>query len=823
MRQTLEELILQHGVDHDELTVGSTRVTRPPLDGPVRPVTLHGADRLMVAPRGLPEHEAPLLLPGAGETAPAVVVADAIAATYAWEILRRFLARAVYPSLEVQRGARIVVRRGRLKLADAPAAAEMPDDEALHAAAGWIVLLQEVWGRPEWEHDRFYDVGEKPAREDRGGPEVAASALGAVEVADPLPAVVGVDGPLDVDVTLAGLPFVRVRVQPTRGTVSAQALRGAISYAAGYELCNAVVREALLLHDGPPEATLRERLAAAAARRRALDDARAATATATGLVAGWRGAARDLALDDAALLGRLRHGSLSGAAGRYTLLPGTAASDVRALAAHTGQPLKEPPSGADPDAIVHAPLLIDRAREPVELGLRSHNRARWFERRHLTGTRARPATVAEARRGHVLELVGDGPVGQVLQVGCSDPVLTAELGARAARLVAADISWLALQEAAARCADRANVSFQRTDVFEEPLPGGNDLIVVGDVLRWAERPQLLKRAARRLGEALAPGGALVITSSVARADEIWSALHSGRRLELTDEVRTATTRTQRYGRRASRRPRPLSKGPEVHRRDVELADEAQAPAGTAPPPLGGTVTGAVPVLMYHRIADDGESRAARWRTEPARFDEQLHHLAEQGFRSVDVDEWASAAALDQPLPGRRVILTFDDGFADFEAAVPILERHGFTAELFVVTGHVGGTDAWDTTWDRREPLLDWQALADLPKDVVRIGSHTVSHAALTALAHVDVVRELTESRIALEDRLGRRVTTLAYPFGLNDGAVQRIAGAVGYEVAYTTMPWWAYPTRNLLGLPRLEVRGGDPLDAFAALVDRPSR
>jgi peptidoglycan/xylan/chitin deacetylase (PgdA/CDA1 family) len=301
-------------------------------------------------------------------------------------------------------------------------------------------------------------------------------------------------------------------------------------------------------------------------------------------------------------------------------------------------------------------------------------------------------------------------------------------------------------------------------------------------------------------------------------------LHAGRRLGLTDELRTATSRIQRYAVRPSRLPRPLAKAPAVRRREVELPGEAELGASDDGAPLAddGAVTGAVPVLMYHRIADDGEPRARRWRTEPSKFDEQLHHLREQGFRSVDVDEWAGAAALDQPLPGRRIILTFDDGFADFEAAVPLLQRHGFRAELFVVTGHVGGTDAWDTSWERREPLMDWQALADLPQDVVRIGSHTVHHAALTAITHAEVVRELTESRITLEDRLGRRVTTLAYPFGLNDGAVQRIAGAVGYEAAYTTMPWWAYPTRNLLGLPRLEVRGGDPLDAFARLVDRPS-
>ncbi len=820
MSQTLEELILQNGTDHAELLVGRTQVTRPPVAGPITDIALRGAPRLMVAPRDIEEGLAPIVLPVAGATVPAVVVADALATTHGWEILRRHFAATIYPELTVRRDARIVVHRGRVKLADDAVAGEVETAEALHTAVGWIVLLQELWGRPGWEHDRFYDLGAKPAREDRGGPAVACEELGIVEIAEELPAITGVDGPLDVDVALAGIPLLRVRVHPTRGAVSAQALRGAISYAGGFELCNVAVREGLLLHDGPADLPFRARLAAAATRRRAAANGDGTHGNGS-LLAGWSAVAEDVAPPGVALLGRHRYGTISGAAGRPALLPGAALAAVEALAAHTGQPLIVPSGDSAPEAVLHAPFVIDRDREPVELGLKSDGRARWFERRHMAGARLVTGSVAGARRAHVLELL-PLTAGQVLEVGCSDPVLTAELGARAERLVVADISWLALQEAAARCADAANVSFQRTDLFEEPLPSGNDLIVCGDVLRWAEKPAQLQAGARRLIDALAPDGALVVTSSTSSADQVWRALHAGRRLALTEELRGATFRIQRYEVRSSRLPRPLHRPAPVRRREL-TGDEQAAEAAVAPTAApGADVTAALPVLMYHRIADDGEPRARRWRTEPAAFDEQLHWLREQGFRSIDVDEWAGAVALDQELPGRGIILTFDDGFADFgEEALPLLQKHGFRAELFVVSGHVGGTDSWDTAWERREPLMDWQALADLPSDVVRIGSHTVGHAPLTAISSQEVVRELVESRITLEDRLGRRVTTIAYPFGLNDGVVQRLAGAVGYEVGYTTMPWWTYPTRNLLDLPRLEVRGGEGLDTFARLVDRP--
>jgi peptidoglycan/xylan/chitin deacetylase (PgdA/CDA1 family) len=226
--------------------------------------------------------------------------------------------------------------------------------------------------------------------------------------------------------------------------------------------------------------------------------------------------------------------------------------------------------------------------------------------------------------------------------------------------------------------------------------------------------------------------------------------------------------------------------------------------------------------MYHRISASGHSRARRWRLTPDEFEEQLAHLRDGGYRSIDIDEWAAAVDQDRSVPARSVVLSFDDGFADFgEHAVPLLQRYGFRAELFVVTDHVGGMDSWDEGWDAREPLLDWTALLDLPPEVVRIGSHTARHRALTAVSPREAVHELVRSRVELEERLGRRVASIAYPYGLVDGAVARLAGAVGYEVGFTTMPWWVYPSRNLLQLPRLEVRGGDALSTFARMVERP--
>src|SRR5581483_3268297 len=82
----------------------------------------------------------------------------------------------------------------------------------------------------------------------------------------------------------------------------------------------------------------------------------------------------------------------------------------------------------------------------------------------------------------------------------------------------------------------------------------------------------------------------------------------------------------------------------------------------------GVVSGerAVPVLMYHGISDDhepGVSPYYKTNTSPAVFEQQMRTLAEQGFRSVTVDE--AARIQQQNRAEKIVVITFDDGFRDF--------------------------------------------------------------------------------------------------------------------------------------------------------------
>jgi peptidoglycan/xylan/chitin deacetylase (PgdA/CDA1 family) len=212
--------------------------------------------------------------------------------------------------------------------------------------------------------------------------------------------------------------------------------------------------------------------------------------------------------------------------------------------------------------------------------------------------------------------------------------------------------------------------------------------------------------------------------------------------------------------------------------------------------------------MYHRIADEGPSALRRYRLSPAAFEEQLHWLREEGYRGVTLGEWRVACERRRPLPGRRVMLTFDDGYRDFaEQAWPLLERHGFPATVFVVTEAVGKTSAWDAARGDTAPLMDWDEIRALRSAGVEFGSHSCTHAALCGLPNDELVRELVRSRAVLEEQLGEPVSAIAYPYGDLDGAVAHLAGACGYSFGLTCDPRHAQLTERPLLLPRLEVRG----------------
>ena len=193
----------------------------------------------------------------------------------------------------------------------------------------------------------------------------------------------------------------------------------------------------------------------------------------------------------------------------------------------------------------------------------------------------------------------------------------------------------------------------------------------------------------------------------------------------------------------------------------------------------------IPILMYHSISAGCGPRFQRFAVSPAAFREHARFLSAHGFQSLTVSQLVAALDGEAALPPKPVVLTFDDGFADFyEAALPILLEFGLTATLYVVSGAIGGTSDWLAgigEGDRR--LVGWRQLDEIRRSGIEIGAHTVTHAALDLLPIGAAKAEIARSKRDLEEGLGASVLSFAYPFGYYNEDVRGLVKDQGYASA----------------------------------------
>ncbi|MFA9432406.1 polysaccharide deacetylase family protein [Egicoccus sp. AB-alg2] len=193
------------------------------------------------------------------------------------------------------------------------------------------------------------------------------------------------------------------------------------------------------------------------------------------------------------------------------------------------------------------------------------------------------------------------------------------------------------------------------------------------------------------------------------------------------------------------------------------------------------------VLCYHTVESGWESPLA---VRPEAFEQQAEWLARRR-RVVDLPEAKRRFDGRGQLPPGWALLTFDDGFDGvYHHAFPVLRRLGLPATVYVVTR---------TLHDRETPV-DWVREDVVPRDLrcldrdqilemraagIRFGSHTVTHRDLPELTFAEQLQELRQSREALEDLLGERIDTVAYPRGHHDRVTREAARSAGYFVAFS--------------------------------------
>jgi peptidoglycan/xylan/chitin deacetylase (PgdA/CDA1 family) len=195
----------------------------------------------------------------------------------------------------------------------------------------------------------------------------------------------------------------------------------------------------------------------------------------------------------------------------------------------------------------------------------------------------------------------------------------------------------------------------------------------------------------------------------------------------------------------------------------------------------------------------------------------MQALHSGGYQTITCAQMADYLSGVRDIPPKSVLLSFDDGRADFlTGAAPVLGKLGFKAVLFVITGSVGA-----------KGNLSWEDLQGLMQAGHEIGSHTATHLNLTRLGKGQslvqlqerVRREIETSGQTLEEKLGQPAVGLAYPYGNYDEFAMRVAREAGFRVAFSIDPGVVDRQSHPYRLPRKMVVKGSSLKTLQRLQE----
>ena len=223
---------------------------------------------------------------------------------------------------------------------------------------------------------------------------------------------------------------------------------------------------------------------------------------------------------------------------------------------------------------------------------------------------------------------------------------------------------------------------------------------------------------------------------------------------------------------------------------------------------------AIPILLYHDIESCGcpnEKTGDATKDTVVRmndFTAQIKYLAENGFKTLTLNQWSAACKNRWPIEPKSIVITFDDGhISNYRLAFPVLRQYGFTATFFVIAGRV------DTAYH-----LTGAQIREMVDHGMEIGSHGITHAYLPLLDLSAAQKEIVESKAILEQFSDQKINFFCFPGGHYNRGLINLVRQAAYKGACSCIAGINTITTNPYLLKRIEVRKKGTLDDFQGIL-----
>ncbi|TAN39313.1 MAG: polysaccharide deacetylase family protein [Nitrospirae bacterium] len=202
------------------------------------------------------------------------------------------------------------------------------------------------------------------------------------------------------------------------------------------------------------------------------------------------------------------------------------------------------------------------------------------------------------------------------------------------------------------------------------------------------------------------------------------------------------------------------------------------------------------------------------------FESHLNYMKQKGHTVIRlrdlVDHFLGKGKIPRP---RSVVITLDDGHKSvYTDLFPLIKKYRLPVTLFIYPSAISNAP-YAMTWDQ---LREMQG-----SGLVDIQGHTFWHpnfkkekkrlgpAEYAAFART----QFSRSKTRLEKELGQTIDMVAWPFGIHDEELIRLAGEAGYKAAFTMERRNAGPHENSMALPRYLMTGAGREKAIGPILD----
>lgn len=232
---------------------------------------------------------------------------------------------------------------------------------------------------------------------------------------------------------------------------------------------------------------------------------------------------------------------------------------------------------------------------------------------------------------------------------------------------------------------------------------------------------------------------------------------------------------------------------------------------------------AMPILMYHRVVKSKQEQGVHGTyLDIKKFKAHLEYLKRHNYQTIGFKE-LSDYKYNQLLNSYKkpIILTFDDGYIDnYTIVFKLLKEYNFKCVIYILS------DLKYNKWDcenkdnpeLRLELMDDDMIKQMQEYGIEFGCHSKTHPYLAQLNDAMATDEIVGSKKLLEQKLGEKIISFAYPYGSYKQSTKDIVQQAGFEFAVATDSGPINLTGDFYAIRRIGIFPGNSMLTFKRKV-----